>query len=188
RPTEAGLLRPPSGISGFIGWAFNMPLGSVRDFTGRTSPLGLEIQFDGWISESVSLGVSGEWAAYVEHRPRTTIDRGGGTLTATAYNYLQTTSLHFLLDAHFLRHAPVNPFVGLHAGMSWAAFDSAAADLELSDTQVSFNFGVETGARIPLGAGGPLALVNLRYALSPENNFMSVSNVQSVGWMLGLGF
>jgi hypothetical protein len=41
---------------------------------------------------------------------------------------------------------------------------------------------------IPLGADGPLALVNLRYALAPENNFMSVSNVQSVGLMLGLGF
>jgi hypothetical protein len=176
-------------VSGFMGWAFNVPLGSVRDFTGVVSPLGFEIQFNGWVTENLSLGVSGEWATYVDNRPRTTYSLDQGALTATAYNYMQTTSARLLIHYCFLGQDPVQPYVGPHVGVSWSSFDSEAADLVLSDTEVSINLGAEAGVQIPFGRSAPAALVNLRYSLSPAAEFRErVTNVQSIAMLLGIGF
>jgi hypothetical protein len=176
-------------VSGFMGWAFNVPLGSVRKFTGVVSPLGFEIQFSGWVTKNVSVGVSGEWATYVDNRRRTTYSLENGALTATAYNYMQTTSARLLVHYCFLGQGPIQPYVGPHVGVSWSSFDSEAADLVLSDSEVSVNVGGEAGVQIPFGRNAPAALVNLRYSMSPAAEFRnSVSNVQSIGMMLGLGF
>ena len=177
-------------ISGHMGWAFNVPLGSVRDFTAVVSPLGFEIQFNVWLLDYLSLGVSGEWATFVDNRPRSTVSVDDDTaLTATAYNYTQTSSARFLVHYHFLDSGPVEPYIGPHIGVSWSSFDSEAADLVFSDTQVSVNFGAEAGILIPFGRNAPSAIVNLRYSTSPAAEFLaSVENVQSLGLLLGIGF
>jgi hypothetical protein len=176
-------------VSGFMGWAFNVPLGSVRKFTGVVSPLGFEIQFSGWVTKNISVGVSGEWATYVDNRRRTTYSTENGALTATAYNYMQTTSARLLVHYCFLGRGPIQPYLGPHLGVSWSSFDSEAADLVLSDSEVSVNLGGEAGVQIPFGRNAPAALVNLRYSMSPAAEFRhSVSNVQSIGMLLGLGF
>jgi hypothetical protein len=176
-------------VSGFRGWAFNVPLGSVRKFTGVVSPLGFELQFSGWVTKTLSLGVSGEWATYVDNRRRTTYSLESGALTATAYNYMQTTSARLLIHYCFLGQGPIQPYIGPHVGVSWSSFDSEAADLVLSDSEVSVNFGGEAGVQIPFGPNAPAVLVNFRYSMSPAAEFRhSVSNVQSIGMLLGLGF
>lgn len=176
-------------VSGFMGWAFNVPIGSVRDFTAVVSPLGFEIQFNGWVLDNLSLGVSGEWATYVDNRPRTTVTVDQSAITATAYNYMQTTSAHFLVHYFFPGGGPVRPYIGPHAGVSWTMFDLEAADLALSDSEFSFNFGGEAGVEIPFGRNAPVALVNLRYSFAPAAEFRNiVTNVQSFGLLLGIGF
>lgn len=176
-------------VSGFMGWAFNVPFGSVRDFAAVVSPLGFEIQFSGWVLDNLSLGVSGEWATYVDNRPRTTFSVDESAITATAYNYMQTTSAHFLVHYFFPGGGPVRPYIGPHVGVSWSMFDLEAADLALTDTEFSINFGGETGVEIPFGRNAPVALVNLRYSFAPAAEFRNiVSNVQSFGLMLGIGF
>src|SRR5688572_20002808 len=89
-------------VSGFMGWSFNVPLGSVRDFSEVMSPLGFEIQLQTWVLPVLSVGVSGEWATFVDNRPRTTYTLDTGALTATAYNYMQSTSARVLVHYYFL--------------------------------------------------------------------------------------
>lgn len=176
-------------ISGFVGWAFNVPLGSVRDFTAVVSPLGFELQFNAWVLDNLSLGVSGEWATYVDNRPRTTVAVDRTAVTATAYNYTQTTTARLLVHYCFDSSGPVRPYIGPHVGVSWSSFELQAADLSLSDNEVSVNFGGEVGMEIPLGRYAPVALLNVRYSFAPEAEFRSlVTNVQSIGMMLGVGF
>lgn len=187
--TEYRTTHRAGDVSGFMGWAFNVPFGSVRDFTAVVSPLGFEIQFNGWVLDNLSLGVSGEWATYVDNRPRTTVSVDQAAITATAYNYMQTTSAHFLVHYFFPGGGPVRPYIGPHAGVSWTMFDLEAADLALSDSEFSFNFGGEAGVEIPFGHNAPVALVNVRYSFAPAAEFRNiVSNVQSFGLMLGIGF
>lgn len=176
-------------LSGFMGWTFNVPLGSVRDFTAVVSPLGFELQFNAWVLDNLSLGVSGEWATYVDNRPRTTVAVDRAAVTATAYNYMQTTTARFLVHYYFDSSGAVRPYIGPHVGVSWSSFDLQAADLSLSDNQTSVNFGGEAGMEIPLGRYAPVALLNVRYSFSPEAEFRSVvTNVQSISMMLGIGF
>jgi len=176
-------------VSGFMGWAFNVPLGSVRDFTAVVSPLGFEVQILAWVNNQIALGIDGDWATYVDNRPRTTYNVENGAVTATAYNYTQTSSVRFLANYFLMDDGPVLPYVGLHAGVSWATFESQEADLTLSDTEFSFSWGGQAGIQVPLGRYAPIALVNPRYVNTPAQEFLGqVSNVQSLGLLLGIGF
>jgi outer membrane protein W len=176
-------------VSGFMGWAFSVPIGSVRDFTAVVSPLGFEIMIDSWITDNLSVGASGEWATYVDDRPRTTNTVDNVSITATAYNYMQTASARALLHYYYLESESVYPYVGPHIGVNWTTFDSETADLVLTDNRVSFSFGAETGVKIPFGRNAPMAIANLRYAANLQAEFTNkVTNVQSLALMLGLGF
>jgi hypothetical protein len=175
-------------ISGFMGWGFNVPLGSMRDFTAVVSPLGFEVQLHAWVTPNISLGVAGDWATYVDNRPRTTYESNNGAVTATAYNYTQTSSARFLAHYYFIDSGPVLPYLGAHVGVTWSTFESQAADLFLSDSEVSVAFGGEGGIEVPMGRNAPVALVNVRYSVAPAAEFRNVSNVQSLGLMLGIGF
>jgi hypothetical protein len=189
-PLDADLDEPrPGQITGFMGWAFNIPLGSSRSFAKNASLVGFELQLNAWLSGELSFGVSGEWVTYMDNLPRTTFSVDDAHITATLYNRLQTTSIRLLAHYHLRSHAPFRPYVGPHIGASWSSFDMEAADLFFSDTQFSVNWGAEAGIIIPFDGGGPSALVNLRYSTSPAAEFRSiVSNVQSLSLMLGIGF
>lgn len=191
-PLESDHSGPSSragSLSGFVGWAFNIPLGSVRDFASTASLLGFELQAHLWLNSRLSLGVSGEWAMYTD-----TLDAGSYSLeqaegSARAYNELQTTSLRLLAHYALLGSRDFRPYVGPLVGVSWSAFELEAADVVRSDTKFSVNVGAEAGVVIPFDGGGPAAIVNLRYSTSPAAGFGSiVTNVQSLGLLLGIGF
>jgi len=175
-------------ISGFMGWGFNVPLGSMRDFTAVVSPLGFEVQLHAWITRNITLGVAGDWATYVDNRPRTTYSVDNAAVTATAYNYTQTSSARFLAHYYLIDDGPVLPYVGAHVGVTWSFFETQAADLLINDSEVSVSFGGEAGIEVPMGRNAPVALVNVRYSVAPAAEFRNVSNVQSLGLMLGIGF
>jgi hypothetical protein len=192
-PLETSWVTPgrleQGAISGFIGWSFNAPVGSVRDFTGNLSPLGFELQFRSWVSSKLSLGVSGDWVGFVDDRPRSTYAVDNLAVTATSYNRTQTASARFLVHYYFLDSGPVRPYVGPHVGIGWSAFDLEAANLVLSDNDTSIVYGLEGGAAIVTSQSGPIILANLRYSALPSAEFQSaVSNVQTLGLLVGLGF
>jgi hypothetical protein len=176
-------------LSGFVGWAFNIPLGSVREFANSASLLGFELQAHAWLSGRVSLGVSAEWAMYTD-----TLEAGSYSLdqtesTARAYNDLQTTTVRLLAHYALTGRGEFQPYIGPLVGVSWSAFELEAADVVRSDTTFSVNVGAEAGILIPFDGGGPSAVVNLRYSTSPAAGFGSiVTNVQSLGLLLGIGF
>jgi hypothetical protein len=176
-------------VSGFVGWSFNVPLGSVRAFSSVMSPLGFELQLQAWVLPDLSIGVSGEWSTFVDNRPRSTYELESGAITATAYNYMQSTSARLLVHYFFLGDAPLLPYVGPHVGVSWVSFDSAAADLALTGSQVSIALGAEAGVEVPFGHDAPVALLNVRYSVAPAVEFrQAVSNAQTLGMLIGIGF
>jgi hypothetical protein len=176
-------------VSGFLGWTFNVPLGSVRDFSSVMSPLGFELQVQAWVLPALSVGVSGEWSTFVDNRPRSTYELDSGAVTATAYNYMQSTSARLLVHYFFLGDAPMLPYVGPHVGVTWVAFDSEAADLVLTGSQASIVLGAEAGVEVPFGRNAPVALLNVRYSVAPAVEFRdAVSNVQTLGLIIGIGF
>jgi hypothetical protein len=185
---DAGPQTRAGSLSGFVGWAFNIPLGSVRDFANSASLLGFELQAHAWLSARLSLGVSAEWAMYTD-----TLDAGSDSLEQTEgtaqHGELQTTSVRLLAHYALLGHSEFQPYVGPLVGVSWSAFEVEAGDVVRSDTQFSVNVGAEAGILIPFEGGGPAAVVNLRYSTSPAAGFGGiVTNVQSLGLLLGIGF
>jgi hypothetical protein len=192
-PADTGSVEPAqhtmkNQIAGFVAWAVNMPLGGARDFTSNVSPLGIELHFRGWILPQLSLGMGGDWSTYLDDRPRTVYQLPNGAVTATAYNYMQTSSVRTFLDYYFLESGPVLPYLGAHVGIAWASFQTQAADLAFSDTALSVAFGGEAGALFKPDPSWPLLMANLRYSAMPTAEFRQVASVQTLGLFLGIGF
>jgi hypothetical protein len=189
RTERARSVSQPGRTSAFVGWAFNVPFGSVHGFARYASLLGFELQFNAWVTRALSLGVSGEWAMYGANLPRATYSLEPAQITASAYNQLQTTSVRLLVHYNLPDQGPFEPYIGPNVGVSWSAFDLDVASLSLSDTQFSLSIGAEAGVVIPFQGGGPTALFNLRYSTAPAAEFRDVvSNVQSLGLVFGIGF
>jgi len=174
-------------VAGFVGWDLNVPVGSMRDFTENVSPLGIELQFRGFVLPNLSLGLSGEFVTFLDDRPRTVYQLENAAVRATTYNHIQTTSLRAMAHYYFLESGTVLPYVGPNIGINWSGFDAQAADLVFSDTPFSITFGGELGAVFSFDSTGPLFVANVRYSFAPAAEFRDVSDVQTVGLMLGVG-
>lgn len=154
------------------------------------SPVGFELQVRYWLSSRFTVGAGGDWATFVQNRDRNTQDiNSTTTITATAYNYMQTSNLRAQAQVYLLDQGPVMPYIGANFGVGWTTFYSEVADLVFSDTQASVLFGGDIGAAIPLSERGtPLAMVNLRWSMAPAAEFLNgVENVQTLGLSLGVG-
>jgi hypothetical protein len=176
-------------ILGFMGWGLNIPVGSVRSFAANPSLLGLEAQLRAWLLSNVSIGVSGEWATFVDERPRETVAIDGMTITAPSSNDIQTVEARFLVHYYLLDSGLILPYVGPHIGIGWSVFDVEAAGHTLSESETSVLLGVEGGAVFPLGDGAPVMLAHVRYSYLPAAEFQRVvEDVRTIGVLVGVGF
>jgi hypothetical protein len=174
---------------GFMGWGLNIPVGSVRSFVAHPSLLGLEAQLRGWLLSNLSIGVSGEWATFVDQRARETIAIDGMTITAPSSNDIQTVEARFLVHYYPFDTGLILPYVGPHIGIGWSVFDVEAAGRTLSESETSVLLGVEGGAVFPLGEGTPLMLAHVRYSYLPAAEFQhAVEDVRTIGVLVGVGF
>jgi hypothetical protein len=178
-----------SRLGGAVGWNFNMPLGSMRDFAANISPIGFEIQLRYWATRRLSFGLSGEWDSFVDERPRSSYQLDNGAVTATAYNQLFSAILRFIPTYYLVEDGPVLPFVAPNIGVAWNEYRSRAADLELTDSKVSIVYGAEAGVLIPTPMDGPMFLFQLRYTAQPASEFRNqTTNAQSLALLAGLAF
>jgi hypothetical protein len=174
---------------GFMGWGFNVPVGSVRSFAANPSLLGLEAQLRAWLFSNLSLGVSGEWATFVDERPRETVAIDGMTITAPSSNDIQMVEARLLVHYYPLDAGLILPYVGPHVGIGWSVFDVEAAGRTLSDSETSVLLGFEVGAIVPLGERAPVILAHLRYSYLPMAEFQAaVKDVRAIGLLVGVGF
>jgi len=189
RGDELGPLERRSSLGGAVGWNFNVPLGSVRDFAANVSPLGLEIQLRYWATPRLSFGLSGGWDSYADERPRSSYQVDNGAITATAYNHLFSAILRFIPTLYLVEDGPVLPFIAPNIGVAWSEYRTKAADLELSDSAVSIVYGAEAGVLIPTPMDGPMFLFQVRYSALPASEFRNqTTNAQSLALLLGMAF
>jgi hypothetical protein len=167
-------------------WNVGVPIGSVHDFTSKVSGLGFELLFKYWVHPNITVGGGVDWQTYVDSRPRTTTQIENGAITATAYNSTQLGALRVGGDYYFLKEGMVLPYVGANIGIGWATFQSSAADIALYDNQESVILGAELGAAFAFSKQAPLLLVGARYSAQPSSEFLTVTDVQTITFQLGL--
>jgi hypothetical protein len=186
RSTSAALA---GKLAGVVGWEFTVPLGSVRNFSANVSPAGLELQLRYWALEQLSLSLAGDWTWFGDVRPRTTYQLDHATVRATAYDSLVSSTLRLAAQYYLLSEGLALPYVGPHLGVGWTRYRSETADLELSEDEFSFVYGVEAGVLLPMSGSAPMFLFQVRYAAQPGSEFRSlVSNVQTLAFTAAVGF
>jgi hypothetical protein len=186
----AGMARTSSTYQGSfmvgLGWNVGMPIGSAHNFTENVSAAGFELYFQYWATSHLTLGASMDWQTYWDSKPRSTYGIENGAITATADNSIQNGGARFLTRWYFLEQGPVLPYAGLNIGVGWSTFQSTAASLVLYDNTVSVLMGGEVGAAFSASRSAPLVTLGARYSTLPAAEFLSVTNVQSITFQLGM--
>ena len=169
-----------------LAWDVAIPVGSVHDFTANVSPVGFQILGEYWVTRQLAIGAALDWQTYWDTRPRNTYQVENGALTATPDNSVQNGSARTITRYYFQDEGKVLPYAGVNIGIGWTTFQSAAADLAFYDNTLSVLLGAELGAAIAPTPRGPLFTVGARYAYMPTADFLSVTNIQSVDFLIGV--
>jgi opacity protein-like surface antigen len=169
-----------------IGWDVGMPIGSAHDFTQNLSPAGFALSFQYFATSNLSVGASMDWQTYWDSRPRTTNQINNGAITATADNSIQNGAARAMARWYFIDHGPVLPYAGFNIGVGWSTFQSTAATLVLYDNTVSVLVGGELGVAFAPSRTSPLLTLSARYTTLPAADFLTVTDVQSITFQLGM--
>jgi opacity protein-like surface antigen len=169
-----------------IGWDVGMPIGSAHNFTQNLSPAGFALSFQYFATSNLSVGASMDWQTYWDTRPRTTNQIQNGAITATADNSIQNGAARAMARWYFIDHGPVLPYAGFNIGVGWSTFQSTAATLVLYDNTVSVLVGGELGAAFAPSRTSPLLTLSARYTTLPAADFLTVTDVQSITFQLGM--
>jgi opacity protein-like surface antigen len=169
-----------------IGWDVGMPIGSAHDFTQNLSPAGFALSFQYFATSNLSVGASMDWQTYWDSRPRTTNQISNGAITATADNSIQNGAARAMARWYFIDHGPILPYAGFNIGVGWSTFQSTAATLVLYDNTVSVLVGGELGAAFAPSRTSPLLTLSARYTTLPAADFLTVTDVQSITFQLGM--
>jgi outer membrane protein len=169
-----------------LNWNVSLPVGSVHDFTANVTPVGFQILGQYWVSSQIAIGAALDWQTFWDTRPRATYPIENGALTATADNSVQSGAARAVFRYYFQDEGRVLPYAGAHIGIGWQTFQSAAADLAFYDNTLSVLLGGELGVAIAASRSAPLFTVGARYTYLPTADFLSVTNVQSVDFLVGV--
>jgi len=169
-----------------LNWNVSLPVGSVHDFTSNVTPVGFQILGQYWATSQIAVGAALDWQTFWDTRPRATYPVENGAITATADNSVQSGAARAVFRYYFQDEGRVLPYAGAHIGIGWQTFQSAAADLAFYDNTLSVLLGGELGAAFVASRGAPLLTLGARYTYLPAADFLSVTNVQSVDFLLGV--
>ncbi len=135
-----------------INYNIGLPTGSTNDFIGKPSFRGFGIDYRAFLTDYVSIGVSGDWQVFYEELPAQTWEDGTRTTYGKQYRYINTFPI--LLNGHYYFNEIGNPRFYIGAGIGATVVDQRTDvglySIEPDDTW-RFGFAPEIGLLLPLG-------------------------------------
>lgn len=170
-----------------LNYGISMPLGSLHDYTGKTS-------FTGWngsllyqINPQLAAGLGVGYYDYYQKIPRQVYQD-----KTTAISAVQSRTLQLIPIQPTLVYTPkgdkpgVKPYVGLGIGVSDVNYAKYWGEFVESQNKVAFSVSPMAGVQIPFSQKSPLALnVGVKYNYVPYN-YNEIKNISTVEGNIGL--
>jgi opacity protein-like surface antigen len=141
----------PAHAQGFY-WSLayepSVPLGSVRNVSGKASPAGASFSARYLFTKYYSLGIGTHWNQFAENYPRGTYPIDEGAITGAVFRRVWIGSV--MPEAYFYL-APedaVNPYLGIGAGVAWMSNEILVSDLTFDASGTGFTVSPEAGILI----------------------------------------
>jgi opacity protein-like surface antigen len=157
-----------------LSWSVGVPVGTVTEFTGDSTPRGLDMQGRFFLTDFLSIGGTFSWNHFFQKRPGQTYQfpDGSGALTGTFYN---TTEVFSLLGNVHLYPRPrgfLLPFVGIGLGTTSVTYDLQLVDLHQRVNGWYFGVSPEVGFAVLKDVKGKQRggfFFTFRYTYSPTS-------------------
>lgn len=168
-------------------YSIGQPLGSLKDYTNKTSFRGWRIGLQYQLNDQLAVGLRSGYQEFYQRLPRAVYHTDGGDVSAVQTRTLQVTPILATIQYQLVKpDRPVIPYIGL--GVGAASFDYNKYYGEFSDGNNNWNFAVspEVGINIPFGKGSPVLFnASIQYTYSPYN-WQDINGYHVVQANLGL--
>jgi hypothetical protein len=175
-------------------WAFqyapSVPVGSVRSFAAKVSPVAFDLDARYWFTRHLSLGVNGRFVQFFEKFGHDTFQfpDGAGAITGTIFREVDVLAALPEVHYYFGSEGHLIPYAGVGCGASWATFRTRLSDIDIDQTIAGLIVSPEGGVLIPVDRQDDLLLqslmLGLRYSYS-TGGYRSVSDVSWIGVQIG---
>ncbi len=176
------------GAYGIVSYDLGIPLGNTSDYINKISFRGAGVEFGGFITDKISLGVGASYNVFYKSLGRVTFNtENNTTVTGKQYRYFNTVPIYGMARYYFksARDETLHPYVSVGAGTIYA---NVQTDVGLfSSLQEGWQLGlfpeVGVGYRI---ASNLSATVSGRYHQGFANDDLPATSY--IGINLGIRF
>lgn len=173
----------PSKLSLNLNYGISQPLGSLTDYTDKTS-------FNGWdfailyeLNPQWQVGLNIGFYDYQKKIPRKVYPHNGSTISAVQTHAIrltpiQPTVLYFLNE----ENQKIKPYVGLGVGVTNVNYRKYWGKFAEKDNSIAFSASPMVGIRIPFSATSPFefnADVKYNFSTYNKNGINKISTVQA---------
>lgn len=170
-----------------VGYNVNTPVGSFKNFIGKTSFRGVNGEISYLINDQVSVGLGASFSDFYQKYPRRVYDTKDGNISAVVTNSIQTMPVLAKASYNFLK-GTVKPYVGIGAGMNLISYNQYLGEFPDGKALIKPAFSGDAGVNIPVGklkSGGINLGANFNYL---PFNYNEVKNLNNWGVHAGVFF
>jgi hypothetical protein len=165
--TAFAQMRSPLSVN--VDYSIAQPLGSLKDYTDKTSFRGWSAGLQYHLNDRLSVGLRSGYQEFFQKLPRAVYHIDGGEISAVQTRTLQVVPLLATVQYQLAKpDAVVIPYVGLAAGAASMEYNKFYGEFSDKYTNWQFMASPEIGINIPFGKGSPLLFnASVQYMYSP---------------------
>ncbi|SHM90406.1 Outer membrane protein beta-barrel domain-containing protein [Chitinophaga jiangningensis] len=180
-------VRPPLSID--VNYSVASPLGSLKDYSGKTSFRGWTAGLQYMLNDQLSVGLRTGFQDFNEKLPRAVYPDKLGDVSAVQTRTLQVIPIQATAGWAFTKpDKPVIPYAAVGVGVANMDYKKYWGQFVESDNSWQFMVSPEVGVNIPFGQASPVLFnANVRYNYSPYK-MGDITNFNSVQYSVGFKF
>ncbi|RFS19717.1 hypothetical protein DVR12_21710 [Chitinophaga silvatica] len=162
--------RPPLSVD--ANYSITQPLGSLKDYTNKTSFRGWGAGIQYMLNDQWAVGVRSGYQDFYERIPRAVYhDPQQGDISAVQTRTLQVVPIQATVSYSFLKQdKPVIPYAMVGIGTAQMKYEKYWGEFVEEDNSWRFLLSPEVGINVPFGKASPLMFnANVRYNYAPYN-------------------
>ncbi|MCW3467369.1 porin family protein [Chitinophaga nivalis] len=172
--------RPPLSVD--INYSIAQPLGSLKDYSNKTSFRGWSAGLQYMLNDQLSVGIRSGFQDFYERLPRAVYPDKSGAVSAVQSRTLQTIPIQATVGYAFTKpDKAVIPYANLGIGAANMNYEKYWGEFVEKDNSWQFLISPEIGINVPLGQASPVMFnAGIRYNYSPYkyNDITSYNTIQ----------
>ncbi|CAL1519900.1 outer membrane beta-barrel protein [Chitinophaga sp. MM2321] len=179
--------RPPLSVD--VNYSIAQPLGSLKDYSNKTSFRGWSAGLQYMLNDQLSVGIRTGFQDYYERLPRALYPDKTGDVSAVQSRTLQSIPVQATISYAFTKPgSTVIPYGNLGVGAANMNYEKYWGQFVEKNNSWQFMVSPEVGINVPFGKYSPVMFnANVRYNYSPYK-YNEITNFNSVQGNIGFKF